>query len=403
MTFIHFLLVHNQIFLLFPYFQGQPGLATILNEHNNDVDLTSTTDDDTKHSDEHDDGDIPYTVSTNKKPEVSLSGVPTSKLKQYNNPRRNPILTLTSLNTDQYQSQGGNGVSVTKDWRLKLKPPIHLNGYVESPQVYKVNSLTRDRDQNTEEYLFHHQNNGLSSEDLSSQRLNAEGSNAVGLNSQSLISEGKISDSLSPERLQLAGASPGRLSLEGLSSDAGLGPERLASEGLHSDFNNLHRGSMTLMPESNSIDSIDRLLKTDEAHVRSDGIDNARAVTTSPYAKILNQDISDVESALSHAEGQIPGEGELPGLGSPVVPQTLAASIRSPEVEKQNQLNLVELQARHDIVPNFGDPRAIPTGIPAGDLADSEGGRYVPLDSVIDDFQANVGANNVLNGNLGLP
>lgn len=377
-----------------------------LNEHNSDVDLTSTSDDDTKHSDEYDNdniNNIPFTIPTNKKPEVSLSGVPTSKLTQYNNPRKNPVLTLTSLDADQYQSQGGNGVSVTKDWRLRLKPPIHLNGYVESPQVYKVNMLTHDKDQNAEEYLFHHQKNGLSSEGLSSQGLNAEGTNAEGLNSQRLISEGKISDGVASERFHYAGASPGRLSLEGLSSDTGLNPERLASEGLHSDYNDMHRGSVMFTPASNSINSIDGLLKTDEAHVRSDGIDTAHAVTSSPYDKILNQDISDVESALSNAEGQIPGEGRLPELGSPVVPETLAASIRTPEVEKQSQLSLAEIQARHEIVPHVGDPRTIPTEIPAGDLADSEGGRYVPLDSVINDLQAHVGANNMLNDNLGLP
>ena len=377
----------------------------ILNEHNNDVDQTTTSDDDTKHYDERDkdNNNIPFTLSASKKPEVSLSGVPASKLKQYNNPRKNPILTLTSLNTDQYQSQGGNGVSVTKDWRLRLKPPIHLNGYVESPQVYKVNMLTHDKDQNAEEYLFRHQKNGLSSEGLSPQRLNAEGTNAEGLNSQRLISEEKISDGLFPERLHLAGVPPGRLSLEGLSSDEGLNPERLSSEGLHSDYSDMNRGSTMFTPASNSISSIDRLLKTDEAHVRSDGIDIAHAVTASPYDKILNQDITDVERALSNVEGQIPGEGRLSGLGSPVVPQTLAASIRSPEVEKQSQLNLAELQVRHDVVPHVGDPRAIPTEMPADDLAESEEGRYVPLDSVINDLQAHVGSNNMLNDNLGLP
>jgi hypothetical protein len=367
-----------------------------VHEHNDD-DLTSTSDDDTNNSDENDNhnNEIPFTFSKTKKPQFSLSGVPSNKLKQYNNPRKNPILTLTSLNADQYQSQGGNGVSVTKDWKLKFKPPIHLDGYVESPQVYKVNTLTHNRDQNAEEYLLHHRKNGLLSEGLSSHGLNAEGLNAEALNAEGLNPEGFNSE---------------RLTSEGKISD--LSPGRFALEGLSSDDHDLHGGDMRFTPAPSALTSIDRLLKSDEAHVGGAGIDTAHALTPNPYDKVLKQDISDLESALANAEGHIPGEERLLGLGSPVIRQGLTASLRSPDVEKESQINLAELEAprgivprggimpRGGIIPRVGNPRAIPPEAPAEDLSDSQGGRYVPLDSVIDDLRAHVGENPV-NDNLG--
>ena len=382
-----------------------------VDEHNDD-DLTSTSDDDTHNSDKHDDNDIPFSFSKTKEPQFSLSGVPPNKLKQYNNPRKNPILTLTSLNADQYRSQGGNGVSVTKDWKFKLKPPIHLNGYVESPQVYKVNTLKHDRDQSAEDYLLHHRKNGLLSEGLSLQGLNTEGLNAGGLNAEGINAEGLNSQKLTSERLtseglSTAGLSPEKLALEGLSSEGGLNPERLASEGLHSDYHNLHGGDMRFAPTSSTFNSIDRLLKSDEAHVGGVDIVTAHGSTPNPYDKVLKQDISDLQSALSNAEGQIPGEERLSGLESPVLHQGLTASFRSPEVEKESQINLAELETprglspRGGIIPPVGNPRAISPDVPVDDLSDTQGGRYVPLDSVIDDLRAHVGENP--NDNLGFP
>ena len=367
-----------------------------LHEHD-DNDLTSTYDDDTINSDEHGNKDIPFSKPT--KPQYSLSGVLPNKLKQFNDPRKNPILTLTSLNADQYQNQGGNGVSVTKDWKLKLKPPIHLDGYVESPQVYKVNTQKHDKDQSAEEYLLHHQNNSPLSDGLSSQDLNAEGLNSEVQNTEGLTSEGKISDRLTSERLNTPDLTPEKLALEGLRSDGGLNPEGLTSEGLHGE-------NMRFTPAASTLSGIDRLLKSDEAHVGGIDIATTRTLTPSPYEKVLKQDISDIQSALSNADGQIPGEDKLSGLGSPVIHQGLTASLRSPEIEKENQINFAELQAPRGIVtqgaviPRVASPHAIPADVPTDDLSDSQGGQYVPLDSVIDNLRAHV-EDNPLNNNLG--
>ena len=390
--------------IIFSSIQGQSKLTIPLDEHNADDDLTTISDDDTNRSDEHDNEKTSFTLTKTKHPQFSVSGVPLNKLKQSNNARKNPILTLTSLNADQYQSQGGNGVSVTEDWKLKLKPPIHMDGYVESPQVYKVNTLTHTEDQNAEDYLLHHRKNGpvserLSSPDLNAEDLNAEGLNSDGLNaeglnagelnSQGLTSEGKISDGLSVGGLHSGSLTSGRMSLEGLN------PDRLASEGMRSRYGNLHTGEMSFTPTSNTFNSIDRLLKSDEAHVGGD-VSVTRTVTPNPYDKVIKQDISDLESALSNAEGQIPGEGRLSGIGSPVIHQGLTASLRSPEVEKESQINLAELQAPRGMVARVSPE------IPPDVLGDSEGGRYVPLDSVIDDLRAHIGENQ-LNDNLALP
>ena len=368
-----------------------------LHEHNVN-DLTSTSNDDTNNSDEQDNNDIPFSKHT--KPQDSLSaGVLPNKLKQFNNPRKNPILTLTSLNADQYQSQGGNGVSVTKDWKLKLKPPIHLDGYVESPQVYKVNTQKHDKDQSAEEYLLHHQTDSPLSEGLSSQDLNAEGLNSEVQNAEGLTSEGKISDRLTSEGLNTADLTPEKLALEGLRSDGVLNPEGLTSEGLHG-------GNMRFTPSASTLNGIDGLLKSDEAHVGGIDIATTRTLTPSPYEKVLKQDINDIQSALSNADGQIPGEDKLLGLGSPVIHQGLAASLRSPEIEKENEMNLAGLEAPRGIVtqgagiPRIASPHAIPADVPPDDLSDTQGGQYVPLDSVIDNLRAHV-EDKPLNNNLG--
>ena len=383
---------------------GHSGLTMTLHEHNDsdptstsDDDPTSTSDDDMNNSDEHDNNDMPFSKPT--KAQYSLSGVLPNKLKQFNNPRKNPILTLTSLNADQYQSQGGSGVSVTKDWKLKLRPPIHLNGYVESPQVYKVNMQKHDKDQSAEEYLLHHQDKSPLSEGLSSQGLDAEGLNSEVQNAEGLTSEGKISDRMPSEGLNTADLTPEKLALERLRSDGGLNPEGLTSEGLH-------EGNMRFTPEASTLNGIDRLLKSDEAHVGGIDIARTRTLTPIPYEKVLKQDISDIQSALSNADGQIPGEDKLSGLESPVIHQGLTASLRSPEIEKENQINLAGLEAPRGIVTQGAvmsrvtSPRAIPADVPPDYLPDSKGGQYVPLDSVIDNLRAHV-EDNPSNNNLG--
>jgi hypothetical protein len=360
-----------------------------LDEHSDD---DRTTDGDTNNSDEH---DIHFSKPT--KPPYSLSNVLSNKLKQFNNPRKNPILTLTSLNADQYQSQGGNGVGVTKDWKLKLKPPIHLDGYVESPQVYKIDTQKHDKDQSAADFLLRHHDSlseGLSSQGLNAERLSAERLSSEGLSSEGLTSGRKISDRLSSKGLHTADLTPEKLALEGLRSDEGLNPERLTSEGLH-------EGNMRFTPAASTLDGIDRLLKSDEAHVGGVDIATARSLTPSPFENVLKQDISDIQSALSNADGQIPGEDKLSGLGSPVIHQGLTASLRSPEIQKENQMNLAGLEAprgiatQDAITPRVSSPQAIDI------LSNSQGGQYVPLDSVIDDLRAHVG-DNPLNNNMGL-
>ena len=383
--------------------QEQSGLTTTFHVDNNDNDVTSTPDYDSSNSDDD---------SSNSDDDSGNAG---DQLKQYNNPRKNPILTLTSLNADQYLSQGGNGVGVTKDWKLKLKPPIHMNGYVESPQVYKVNTLTQDRDQNAEEYLLNHKKNAPFSPDLSSQGLNSEGLSSQGLNSEDLSSQGFNSAKLTPDgldsqrftsegkisqtgRFTSEGLSRGRISLEGLNSDGVLSPERLASNGLHPGYMRFTPVQQSKVPSS--FNSFDTLLKSDEAHVEGGVIDSVHGVTPNPYDKVLKQDINDLESALSNADGQIPGEGRLPGLESPVMHQGLTASL-TPELEKENQINLAELEAvsQGGMIPRVGNTRAMSSEVPVEDLSDSQGGRYVPLDSVIDDLRAHV-AEEPLNENL---
>ncbi|XP_028400689.1 uncharacterized protein LOC114523847 isoform X2 [Dendronephthya gigantea] len=370
---------------------GQSGLTTTLHEPNDD-DVTRTSDDETNNA-----GDVSNDAG--------------ERLKQNNNPRKNPILTLTSLNADQYMSQGGNGVGVTKDWKLKLKPPIHMNGYVESPQVYKVKTLAQDRDQNAEEYLLNHRKNDLFSQGLSSQGLNSGGLSLKGLNTEDL-SSGLNSAKLTPDSLDSSrfnsegkisqaggltseGLSPGRLPLEGLNSDGVLSQERL---GLHPGYMRFTPAQQSKVP--GTFNSIDKLLKSDEAHVEGGVIDSVHGVTPNPYDKVLKQDINDLESALSNADGQIPGEGRIPGLESPAVRQGLTASL-TPELEKESQINLAEIEAvsRGGMIPRVGNTRAMSSEVPVEDLSDSQGGRYVPLDSVINDLREHIGEE-PLNENL---
>ena len=334
-----------------------------------------------------------------EKPEkghFSLPRIPSNKLKQFNNPRKNPILTLTSLNAQQYQNQGGNGVGVAQDWKLKLKPPTHLDGYIESPQVYKVNTLKQDGDQSVGDYLHHQKNDqGLSPEGLSPEELSSEGLSSDGLSSEGLSSEGLSSEGLSSEGLSSEG-----LSSEGASS-VGLSSEGLSSEGLSSvgsvNARTLHGASMQSIPNKSTLDSVEQLLKNDNSHLASAVTgDSARALSQPGiYNKVMKQDLSDIESALGHQDDSITHGDGLTGLGSQEIPEVRMGGIR--DLEKGTALGLPDLEQipSHDGLPRGGVSRAIIPDDPLNnykedEMSDVHGGRFVPLDKVINDLRTDL-------------
>lgn len=317
-----------------------------------------------------------FGLEKTEKGHFSLPRIPSNKLKQFNNPRKNPILTLTSLNAQQYQNQGGNGVGVAQDWKLKLKPPTHLDGYIESPQVYKVNTLKQDGDQSAGDYLHHQKNDqGLSPEGLFSEGLSSEGLSSEGLSSDGLSSEGLSSE---------------RLSSEGLSSQG------LSSVG-SANARTLHGASMQSIPNKSTVDSVEQLLKNDNSHLASAVAgDSARALSRPDiYNKVMKQDLSDIESALGHQDDSITHGDGLTGLGSQDIPEVRMGGIR--DLEKGTAFGLPDLEQlpSRDGLPSGGVSRAIIPDDPLNnykedDMSDAHGGRFVPLDNVINDMRTDL-------------
>lgn len=220
---------------------------------------------------------------------------------------------------------------MTKDWKLKLKPPTNLDGYVESPQVYKIKALKQDSDQNTADFL-HQRNNDQ-------------------------------------------GMATGGLSSEGLSSEE--------AEGLPS----FHQSDMQFIPSTparplSGLDSVETLLKNDQFHQGTEGTgENTRAVIQpESYDKIMEQDLRDVESALDNADVSNTGTGGLSSVTSPGIRQGVIETLG----DTGRGTSGLSTAERGIISEN-------PLDIHEGNqLSYPQGGSYVPLDNVIDDLQAEI-------------